>query len=231
MKLENVVPWGRSFTEYKKIFQLSYEELQSKKILGCGDGPSSFNAKGSKLGFDITSIDPIYQFSKDEIKKRVEQTSTIIIEEIINNRDDFVWDYISSPDELIDIRLRAMNDFLNDYESGKREKRYIYQLLPKLNFLDNSFDLVLSSHFLFLYSEQFDLKFHIDSIIKMCKIAKDELRVFPLLDLKNKRSKHLDPILEILDTKNYDVKIIKTDYEFQKGANEMLSIKVDNKSN
>ncbi len=44
MKLENVVPWGRSLAEYQAMFALSEEELQ-KRILGCGDGPASFNAE------------------------------------------------------------------------------------------------------------------------------------------------------------------------------------------
>jgi hypothetical protein len=33
MELKNAVPWGRSF-----------EDLE-KKMLGCGDGPASFNAQ------------------------------------------------------------------------------------------------------------------------------------------------------------------------------------------
>ncbi len=66
MKLENVVPWGRNLHEYQNMFQLSKKDLQSK-ILGCGDGPSSFNFEITKLNGNITSIDPIYQFSKDEM--------------------------------------------------------------------------------------------------------------------------------------------------------------------
>jgi len=39
----------------------------------------------------------------------------------------------------------------------------------------------------------------------------------------------LEPILEVLKNKGFETKIIKTNYEFQKGANELLSIKVHNK--
>jgi len=99
--------------------------------------------------------------------------------------------------------------------------------LPKLSFKDNSFDLVLSSHFLFLYSEHFDLQFHIDSILEMCRVSKKEVKVFPLLDLKNQKSKYLESILDILRNKCFETKIIKTDYEFQKGANKLLTIKVN----
>ena len=122
-----------------------------------------------------------------------------------------------------------MSNFIKDYENGKNSKRYIYQELPKLSFLDASFDLVLSSHFLFLYSEHFDLKFHIDSILEMCRVSKKEVKIFPLLDLQNQKSKYLKPILDILKDKGFEAKLIKTNYEFQKGANELLSIKVYNK--
>ncbi len=229
MKLENVVLWGRNLKEYQSMFKLSKEDMQSKKILGCGDGPSSFNFEVTKLNGNITSIDPIYQFSKDEIKKRIDETSSIVSQQLKQHQNDFVWKNIKSVDELIYIRLTAMSNFIKDYDNGKKEGRYIHQELPKLSFEDNSFDLVLSSHFLFLYSEHFDLQFHIDSIVEMCRVSKNEVKIFPLLDLKNQKSKFLEPILEMLKRKGFETKIIKTDYEFQKGANELLSIKVYNK--
>ncbi len=44
MQLEQVVPLGRSFDEYQKMFKLSSEDLQ-QRILGLGDGPASFNTE------------------------------------------------------------------------------------------------------------------------------------------------------------------------------------------
>lgn len=226
MKLENVIPWGRNLEEYKNMFLLSDHDLQSK-ILGCGDGPSSFNFEVTKLKGNITSIDPIYQFEKEDIQQRIYDTSSLVSEQVKQNHSDFVWKTIKSVDELIDIRLTAMNNFIADYESGKNEKRYIFNELPELSFDTDSFDLVLSSHFLFLYSEHFDLQFHIDSILEMCRVSKNEVRIFPLFDLQNNRSEYLEPILEILQNKNFETKIVKTNYEFQKGANEMLAIKIN----
>jgi hypothetical protein len=225
LKLENVVPWGRNLDEYKNIFLLSEQDLQLK-ILGCGDGPSSFNVEVTKQGGNITSIDPIYQFTKDEIQERINKTSKTVSEQVRANQDDFIWKNIKSVDELINIRLTAMDDFIKDYHEGKTKGRYIYQELPKLTFDDNSFDLVLSSHFLFLYSEHFDLEFHTNSILEMCRVAKKEVRIFPLLDLKNSKSEYLEPILKILQNKGFKTKIIKTNYEFQKGAYEMLKVEV-----
>jgi hypothetical protein len=44
MELSKVVPWGGSLNEYRQVFSLSAEDLH-KKILGCADGPASFNAE------------------------------------------------------------------------------------------------------------------------------------------------------------------------------------------
>ncbi|ENO8571916.1 SAM-dependent methyltransferase, partial [Vibrio parahaemolyticus] len=44
MKLEDVVPWGRTLKEYELMFNI-LEEDKEKRILGCGDGPASFNAE------------------------------------------------------------------------------------------------------------------------------------------------------------------------------------------
>lgn len=229
MKLENVVPWGRNLEEYQSMFLLSNQDLQSK-ILGCGDGPSSFNFEATTQNVNIISIDPIYQFTRDEIQQRIDETSSVVSEQVRQNQKDYIWKNIKSVDKLIEVRLRAMNDFINDYEDGKKQNRYIHNELPKLAFENNSFDLVLSSHFLFLYSEHFDLQFHIDSILEMCRVSKKEVRIFPLLNLKNEKSEHLESILKILNDRGFETKIVKTNYEFQKGADEMLTIKVGNQT-
>jgi hypothetical protein len=85
------------------------------------------------------------------------------------------------------------------------------------------FDLALSSHFLFLYSEHLDYEFHLKSILEMLRVAR-EVRIFPLLTLKNERSPYVERIMEELDRLGYDSQVIKTDYEFQRGADEMLRI-------
>ena len=223
MNLENVVPWGRNLSEYREMFLYSDVD-KDKKILGCGDGPASVNSELTKLGVDITSIDPIYQFSKDEIERRVDATASVVSEQLRKNQSDFVWKNIKDVNTLVELRLTAMSNFLEDYEKGRKKGRYLHQELPKLDFKDDSFDLVWSSHFLFLYSEHFDEEFHKSAILEMLRVAK-EVRIFPLLDLKNEKSPHLKPILQLLNALNYNYEIVKTEYEFQKNANEILVIK------
>ncbi len=96
--------------------------------------------------------------------------------------------------------------------------------LPDLPFEKKEFKLALCSHFLFLYSEQYSLVFHIQSITELSRVAK-EVRIFPLLELGGIQSRHLDQVIENLNHSGFKADIKKVDYEFQKGGNEMLCIR------
>ena len=60
------------------MFLLNEEDMK-KKIAGFGDGPASFNFEAHCLGSDITSYDPIYQFTKEELGKRIEEVRGIVM--------------------------------------------------------------------------------------------------------------------------------------------------------
>ena len=79
--LNSVVPWGRNLDEYKAMFLLSENDLE-KKITGFGDGPASFNYEAHCLGCDITSYNPIYQFSKMELEQRIDEVREIVMEQM-----------------------------------------------------------------------------------------------------------------------------------------------------
>ncbi len=119
--------------------------------------------------------------------------------------------------------MAAMNEFMKDYEKGKKEKRYINASLPQLPFRDKKFNIALCSHFLFLYSEQLTEKFHFESIKELCRVAKI-VKIFPVLELGSVKSRHLEAIIKRLEKENFRVKLKKVAYEFQKGGNEMLEI-------
>nr|WP_229642624.1 SAM-dependent methyltransferase [Waterburya agarophytonicola] len=223
MKLDKVVPFGRSLDEYIKMFDLSLEDLQ-QHILGLGDGPASFNAEGTAKGYNITSIDPIYQFDGVEIKQRFDAVVDNIVDQIIDTPDNWVWSYHKNPQDLKSRRIKALETFLADYQQGKQENRYKTQALPNLDLADQSYDLALCSHFLFLYSEQFDRDFHIAAIEEILRVSQ-EVRIFPLLTLMQKTSPHLDFVVDKFSNLGYSTAIVKVPYEFQPGANKMLVIK------
>jgi hypothetical protein len=220
--LDEIVPWGRSFDEYAGMFGLTEADLAGR-ILGCGDGPASFNAGAAQRGCRVVSCDPIYQFSAAQIERRIHETYDTIMEELRPNVDNYIWDTFVSPEGLGKARMTAMREFLADYERGKRGSRYVNASLPSLPFADKRFDLALCSHLLFLYSDHLSLEFHRGAIAEMCRIAK-EVRIFPLLDLGCEESVHLKPIISKLRETGYEARLVKVDYEFQKGANTFLSI-------
>lgn len=220
--LDKVVPWGRSFEEYVLMFSLSEEDLK-KRILDCGAGPASFNSILTRRGGKVVSADPIYKFSASEIRQRIEETYEEILEQTRKNMHEFVWDHISSVEELGRVRMKAMEEFLSDYTTGLKEGRCIEANLPVLPFQNREFDIAFCSHFLFLYSEQLSADFHIDSIKELCRVA-EEVRIFPLLELGSRRSQHLSLVLNALKQRGYSVEILPVEYEFQRGGNEMLRI-------
>ena len=136
--LEQVVPWGRSFAEYRSMFALTDADIGTR-ILGCGDGPSSFNVEATVRGATVTSADPIYQWDEEQILARITATYDDVLEQTRRNLDEFVWDAIGSVDELGRVRMQAMRNFLSDYTGGKTEGRYVCAALPWLPFSALSF--------------------------------------------------------------------------------------------
>jgi len=220
-ELENVVPWGRSLQEYVAMFALTPSDLQ-KKLLGCADGPASFNYELQRDGGKICSIDPLYQFSGAQIAQRIEDTYAKVMQQLEQNQADYVWRKIPSVQILGEMRLAAMLLFLQDYSLGKTEGRYITGELPHLPFATQQFELALCSHFLFLYSTQLSSEFHQQAILEMLRVA-EEVRIFPLLDLAGQPSPHVDPVITLLQ-QHYRIEIIPVAYEFQRGGNQMLRI-------
>ncbi len=221
VQLDKVVPFGRSLMEYKLMFQLSSQDME-REILDIAGGPASFNAEMSQLGYTVISIDPVYAFTGQEIQKRFDACVDNIIEQVKSSPDDWIWNYHKSADDLRSNREKALALFLSDYEKGKAEYRYLAGELPDLP-TDKKYDLVLCSHFLFLYSKQLSYDFHQQAILKLLEHS-NELRIFPLLTLELQRSPHLDLIREELNQQGYTSEIIKVDYEIQRGGNEMLKI-------
>ena len=222
MNLNDIVPWGRNFEEYRAMFALSEEDLKGS-ILGCGDGPASFNAEATKAGVDVVSADPLYAHTAEEITGRIDTTFGTVMHELWNCEKNYVWNRFPGPDHVGRTRARAMQRFLTDYERQGKE-RYVPASLPNLPFDDGRFDLAVCSHLLFLYSDQLPLGFHVRAVREMLRVA-TEVRIFPLLSLSCKRSSHVDPVCDDLRNDGFVIEEQTVDYEFQRGADTMLRLR------
>jgi hypothetical protein len=220
--LDQVVPWGRSFDEYCRMFAVSGGDLQGN-ILGCADGPASFNAEATLRGARVISSDPLYQFDTSAIRDRIDAAYKQIIDQTRRNADEFVWETIRSVDELGAVRMEAMATFLADFESGKRDGRYIEAELPVQPFSDGTFDIAVCSHFLFLYTDHLTQSFHELAITELCRVAR-EVRLFPLLALGGRLSSHVGPVSDYLRNRGLSVTIETVPYEFRRGGNQMMRV-------
>jgi ubiquinone/menaquinone biosynthesis C-methylase UbiE len=138
--------------------------------------------------------------------------------------DSYIWESLSSVEQLGEVRMKAMSRFLSDFDAGCQQGRYVSASLPTLPFPDSGFDLALCSHYLFLYSDHVDGPAHLASIRELCRVA-TEVRIFPVVSLDGKVSKHLDQVMTALSADGIDVFLQPVSYRFQKGATEMLVAK------
>jgi hypothetical protein len=214
MQLREVVPWGRSFEEYRLMFALEGDDLAGR-ILGCGDGPASFNAEATGAGHAVVSCDPIYAFRAEEIRRRVEESYDTILAQVKLHPERFVWGFHRDADDLGRHRLAAMHRFLDDFDRGREQGRYVAASLPKLPFADGEFRIALVSHLLFLYSEHLDAAFHINSAFELLRVA-GEVRIFPLVTLDRRWSPHVDPVRSALESAGNMVEVVAVPYEFQR---------------
>lgn len=226
LQLDDILITGRTFEEYKRFFDLDVEKLKGKNVLDCPSGASSFVAEAKTQEIKAKGTDILYQFTKEEIKKQGE----ISIEKIY---EDTSWmnghnfEFYKSIQNHRKFREEALKKFLEDYN----KEDYFYNQLPKLNFEDDQFDILLSSHLLFVYDDRFDYEFHKKAILEMLRVAK-EVRIFSMVDFKNSRvkeEKNFSPYAykTIEELQEFKCTIQKVDFEFQPRAGYMLKITKD----
>src|SRR5215470_1266862 len=90
--LDQVVPWGRSLDEYRRMFALTDGDLQLK-ILGCADGPASFNAECARRGATVVSMDPLYRLDTQTIRDRIAATYDRMLDETRRNCEQICLGY------------------------------------------------------------------------------------------------------------------------------------------
>ncbi|HLO49893.1 MAG TPA: SAM-dependent methyltransferase [Kamptonema sp.] len=225
LKLETVIPWGRSLDEYIAMFHLTASD-RHLAILDCAGGPASFNVEMTRQGNNVISCDPIYQFTADDIAKRIQECYQTVVNGTKANLNCYNWTDIESPEKLGEVRMTAMQQFLEDLPGGIEQHRYIIGELPSLPFTNRQFDLALCSHFLFTYADHLSAEFHLASILELCRVAQ-EVRIFPLLKLSGETVPIIPLLLQELEARGYTALIAEVCYEFQKGGNQMLQIRTE----
>ncbi|MFG1734154.1 SAM-dependent methyltransferase [Paenibacillus sp. 843] len=222
-ELDRVVFIGRTFDEYTQMFDLEMSELAGKRVLDCPSGACSFTAHGSKHGIDITASDIAYDHKLDDLEAKGLQDIGHAMETMEQAKSNYVWDYYGDVEGLRRHREQALHDCVQDMREFP--DRYVAAVLPELPFDNEQFHLVLSAHFLFMYSDRLDYDFHVQTVRELLRVASKEVRIFPLIDLSGSRYAHLDRMIHELKAEGFRVEEVKVPYEFMKNGNSLLSIR------
>jgi hypothetical protein len=223
---EGVAMTCRSFQEYKDMFVLSAELLRSGRILDTAGGASSFTAEAVRRGLQSTAVDPMYSLTLEEMENRGKQEIEESTKKIAQMKDFFLWDYYGDINKHHAGRHKSLQLMLEDYAKEDAGVRYINASLPSLPFKDNSFRLILCSHFLFLYEQQFDAHFHLDALQELIRICQKggEIRIYPLVNLKRESYSSMQPLIEQLQRLGTTVEQIHTNFCFLPGVSSVLRI-------
>jgi ubiquinone/menaquinone biosynthesis C-methylase UbiE len=221
-KIEGPIFIGRSWAEYLKMFDLNLKNLNNKKILDCAAGASSFTNFLSKNGIDASAVDILYDEDPEFLKKRCKEHLMALVESLGKMEYEFVWSFFKNLDDLKNHRMQSCLDFNRDYKLHMG-KKYIKADLTQLPFEDESFDMVLCAHLLFIYDHRLNWNFHLKSVEEMVRVSSNEVRIYPLVKNKGKKSIFVDKLIRNLP-KDLETEIVEVDYQFRRGGNEMLRI-------
>ena len=205
------------------MFNLTDADL-ARSIINYPNGISSFNTQMHQLGHTVISGDPNYHLSLDDMREHAEQTYRQSVDYLKQHSAQLQHNDQQTIDRILASFAHHHEQFLQDYEQGRRQQRYQAMQLPNLDFNDRQFDLALACHLFFHHGQHRDSSL-IESIHALCRVAL-EVRIFPLLNQHGEISDELGSVLFDLQQHNYGIEIKQVAYETIKGGNAMLRIQI-----
>lgn len=178
----------RSFEEYVRMFDLAEADLQAcGKVLDIAAGASSFTADACKRGLDAYAVDPRYARPFEQLVPEAREEIDVSTAKLMSVGNKYDLSYYGSFEQHRAGRLRSLEAFAEQYgREEERKKRYQAGSLPHLPYADGEFDLVLCSHFLFLYEDQFNYEFHLQAVREMLRVCNPSgmVRIYPIMSLR-----------------------------------------------
>lgn len=220
--MRKLVLWGHSVDEYREMFDLSQDEMNSS-ILEYGCGPSAVNYQQAQNDHQVVSCDPLFVLDKDTLASKAVMIFADMAEQVKKEQARFDFSRSGSYENLIAERQQGMKQFFADYASGKAQGRYIGVADYHLPFADFSFDFALSSHYLFADLDEQTVEFHLAVIRELARVAR-EVRIFPLIDKEGNTSEFLGPVLLGLQQDNYGVEVREVAFHLHPTGNAMLRV-------
>ena len=212
----------RSFAEYTAMFALTDADLAGR-VLDCPGGGASFTATACARGVDALAVDPVYATPAEQLVASLERERERGSAWMRERSEHYVWDFFADPADHARVRAESARTFAADLRA--HPERYVAAALPHLPLADASVDLVLSSYLLFTYADRLDRSFHLAALVEMARVARGQVRVYPLVD---QTGAALDDLVAGLITDLAGVglhaSVHEVGYEVQRGARHVLVV-------
>ncbi|TYP71138.1 class I SAM-dependent methyltransferase [Paenibacillus methanolicus] len=219
----------RGFDEYMRMFDLNEAQLAQGEVLDIAAGGASFTAELGARGFQVTALDPRYGLPEADAwinEARVEiETSTAKLDALAGQFD---WTYYGDIGRHRAGRVASLQKFAEHLASEEGRSRYVAGALPELPFENDRFSLVLCSHFLFLYADQFGPDFHERAVSEMMRVCAPggTVKIYPLLSLKWEPYPHLPHIMKAASRLGGTPELYRSKLPFIPGSEQGLQIKL-----
>jgi SAM-dependent methyltransferase len=213
---------SRCFEEYTAFFDLGPGRLPGR-VLDCGSGASSFVAGACARGVHAVGADPVYVHTEQTLAKATTAGASDARQLIAAHQNRFSYTWYGSAQRRDELRATAAQMFSE--HRNRHPERYVAASLPALPFADQAFALALCSHLLFTWADRLDERWHLDSLVELCRVAA-EARVFPLVLQGSGEPVPFLPRLRRRLQADFGItsKTTAVDYEFQIGADHMLTL-------
>ncbi|HLO87942.1 MAG TPA: class I SAM-dependent methyltransferase [Nostocaceae cyanobacterium] len=224
LQLDRIVFYGRTLSEYVQFFDLNLAEWQNRKILDCPSGAASFVAEACKMGIDAVAGDLLFNLDANTLISKGKTDVEHVIDRLASVAHLYNWEYYGDVEGLKTKRQTALQHFTQDYLIGREVGRYIPAQLPHLPFADQSFDLVLSGHFLFTYGQNLDYDFHLQTVLEFYRVCSQQVRIYPIQGINSQLSPYVPQLISDLKHTGINVEVVTVPWKFQKGSNQMLRL-------
>jgi hypothetical protein len=218
--LGDIIVSSRPYDEYRAMFGLTDAEILAGPVLDCPGGAGAFAAGVRARGGRAVSADPAYALPPGELVAEVEAGFARGLRYLDENRDSYVWTFFSSVEDLEARRMAALREFAEDFRG--EDERYRAAALPDLPIADGAFRLVLSGYLLFAYPDHLDDPAQEAGLRELLRVAREEVRVYPLIDTAYVRHPAIDALRRRLGADGVESEVRTVDYAFQSGASEVL---------
>jgi SAM-dependent methyltransferase len=225
IELPSVSFFGRTLAEYSQFFALEVAALRGRAVLDVAAGPASFTAEAGRRGVDAVAVDPLYGCTPGALATHVQLDYAHMLAQMRAKPHLLRFRSFPSIDAAEADRRMAAQRFLADYESGFLHNRYVGGALPRLPFLDGTFDLVLCAHLLFIYARRFDFAWHLAACRELARVSAGEVRIHPLCGADGRTYPELARLRRELQGAGLASEVVKVDYEFFAGSGSMLVLK------